>query len=572
MDHFRRMKERNAKRQGNKDDELSVTETLVTKYPSNHSKSDKDSKNSKKDTKNSKDGSKVKDKPEKEEKGKNTTENNKNKNDSNAATAKNKDDSIGTGKTSMNKNMKDDFGRTETEEGSKKDAKQELVKAKRVMGDKGYFLKAKVRDLEVHRNLFIAASMYTSYSMRRCKIGEDFNSLQECIDSCSGQHVQHMLVQVPPGLHNGRIRIDCVSSVLSVDGVTLGLRIVGDNRVLSGLTLTKGDTCYAPIGSGAITFIRESIDSISVLAGGHAIDLEKFRLTAGDHILISTGEIVEKIVARVNKNRIFLKDYSSNIMINSITFSPNCVIAADENTNENLLLVGRSSVTFHGIRFSVPRLANKKKYRSLAVLVDKSTVNFINCMFDDLYLQCKDVLSLMLGSTVTGSEVDDSEAKEAMAALSNYPITLIGGSENVISMTGISSIIDPQLYIIGPNVGVKMRHNSHFYPDKSVIIGCKKNFDIVEYQSMDNSPPSDKNKLPNKQPAKTPDPLPISEILLPQSEPSMKLQTDNQDNIINDFNSVEPLFSEDTDNIFSLGDHIPDSDSSPKEDLIILNN
>ena len=133
-----------------------------------------------------------------------------------------------------------EFSVTETVGGAGK-SKGQMKREKKILVEKAYLGTVKCHNDGIFRkNVYIGGTLFTQPHNEKVIIGKDCPDLQSVFNSFAGQHAQARWIQLPPGAHKGCFRIDRGSSTVSIEGSTLGLRIVGDTRYIAGMAFVHG--------------------------------------------------------------------------------------------------------------------------------------------------------------------------------------------------------------------------------------------------------------------------------------------------------------------------------------------
>lgn len=352
-----------------------------------------------------------------------------------------------------------------------------VFEGKRVVSDKGYFDKLKVHcELSTKKNLYVGQRIFTNPYDERLQIGQDCPHLQAALNSVAGQHAQAKLIIMPPGVHKGPFRFDRSSSTISMEGFTLGLRIVGDTRNLAGLTYVHGNPCFhsfSDLGSNTAVVELTCLDGNQLCIKVNGLDLVKSGLGKDDKVILrdTNGNLSERNVISVDTNT-FKFDGPALVGVSSVTVCPNVVLTIDEKSQDPLFVVANASLTFRGIRFTA---SSPKMQRSLMILLGNSIVNAVGCLFDDVNRKVNNTVIVSTGSLLFGCEVDEYEKfleKETDARSTKYPITIIGGISNSLKLSTAASIGDSCLTLIGSaGNGCLLKPASVCAPTHLVCIG-----------------------------------------------------------------------------------------------------
>lgn len=354
---------------------------------------------------------------------------------------------------------------------------KDVFEGKRVVADKGYFDKLKAHcEVKIKKNLYVGQRIFTAPYDERLQIGQDCPHLQAALNSVAGQHAQAKLIVLPPGVHKGPFRFDRSASTVSIEGFTLGLRVMGDSRNLSGLTYIHGIPCvhtFNDLGSGLVELNLLDSNYLQIKATG--LDLVKSGLGKDDKIIIrdTQGNLSERNVILVETNTIKF-DGVPLTGITSVTFCPNVVLTIDEKSQDPLFVVANASLTFRGIRFTA---TSPKTQRSLIIILGNSVVNAVGCIFDDIDRKIETPVIVSMGSLLLGCEVDEYEKyleKETDARSTKYPITIIGGIANNLKVSTGAAIGESCLTLIGSSGnGCLLKPGSTCVPTHLIVFGNK---------------------------------------------------------------------------------------------------
>ena len=320
----------------------------------------------------------------------------------------------------------------------------------RLTAASAYFDRTKVNsDAFIRRDLYLGHRLFTSPYNERILIGSidaQCPHLQAAINTLSGQHAQAKLISLGPGTYPGHYRLDRLASTVSIDGLTLGLRIIGDNRPLAGMTYVSGcpflhSSEDSKVKKGDPIKI-ESTDGnkIRIFQGSQQLDFISMGLVKDDTVLIQTANsLFERVVTEVEKESFSVNGNPLNLSENcSVTFCPNVVFTFENPEQDYLCVIADASVTFKGIRFSSKvvkldhpvdkkeernkeernkeerkkktekkegkkeeRIEGKKgdrQPRSVLSVVGSSVVNMMNCLVEDVEFRCHSCVSLSYGA------------------------------------------------------------------------------------------------------------------------------------------------------------------------------
>ena len=403
--------------------------------------------------------------------------------------AQNRKHNPGFGRNAEQPEQKMDFSITETVGGNAKSKGKgtQPQRVPRILVDKCYVGKLKAHsDIIARKDIYLGNRLFTQPVNERVLITKDCPDLQTALNSFSGQHAQAKLIELPPGVHKGCFRLDRMSSTVSIEGSTLGLRIVGDSRYIAGMTYTHGvplsynsldkgaKGTSPPIGKeGATVELITEKNHLRITTGASNPDFSQLGLTNKDRIILRTehGELTERVITAVDGNTIAFSGLEIS-KVTAITFCPNVVFIPDENESEPSFVVANASVTFRGIRFSVPTInGNDFKSRSnILSVIGSSTVNVLGCMFDDLSRRVKTGVSLSVGAVLFSGEIDDIGRESKSSTI--YPITVLGCEKTAVKLTSGSTLAECCLTIMGcAGAGCLLKAGARFTPHKLIAIG-----------------------------------------------------------------------------------------------------
>lgn len=349
----------------------------------------------------------------------------------------------------------------------------------------------RVKEAIIEHDVLKTKKLITSLYDEKITIGRDLEhkELASVINMFSGQHMQAKFLQVQPGEYSGRIRIDRISSSVSIEGYSKGLRIVGDRRNIVGHTFINEQKRDESLSyAGKVAIITKN-NTVSISIDDSLIDFLHEGIRPGDKvILMLQGEnnsfsSLEVIVHQLEDELLYITNDLTSFEIRSVTFSPNVSFFVDDDKMDPILTVVDASVTFKGVRFTSKTNNSEIKRLSVVSLIGCSTVNMMNCLIYDTgygseqQATCHNALLVKYGATLMASEMINVSSEDCNWETAYFPITVIGGDVGVrVSATG--KIVDAHIYSSDNKTSFVAEPGSGIYAKSLTSMHSDDEFDI----------------------------------------------------------------------------------------------
>lgn len=342
--------------------------------------------------------------------------------------------------------------------------------------------------------------LFTMPYNEQLTVGREIPNLQIVFNSVAGQHTQAKLINLPPGEYKGRYRLDRSSSTVSIDGYTLGLRVQGDTRPHVGTVLVPNEMVILPFPldgeyfseAKGLSFLTAD-NGLMIKYGEENLDLSKLKIEKGDRVLLSVEgsenevKTLEMSINGVEGPVLRFNSELGNFKIRALAFCPNVTLFIDDPLTEPLFLIADSSITFRGIRFSSRSTGITPLRRSIMTIIGSSTVNLVNCLFDDIghgvsvgkIPTTNTCLLVQYGATVLSTEIQGAE--EGGIQPLSYSISTFGGKKG-ITLSGRSQIVDAHLLSVGSPIFLS-QGSAIYGPSIQALNSGIEAYDDSKYQS-----------------------------------------------------------------------------------------